>query len=203
MVFAFNAALRIGEYVSASVSFSPTEFTLCRSDVQWQDVDNGFAVRIKRSKSDPTFQGQSFTLMNTADVNSPTSLLRRYLAWFDRSFPPNSPLFRRENGEFMVREDIDSVIKRLARLLGLDPEVHSTHGIRYGAAFELAEWYVSRGLPVDWNEIISFGRWSGLSAGKLARHYANWSRRRARNVAEALRTDRPSDGLATVLRRIN
>jgi len=201
VVFAFNAALRVGEYTSKTLTKANASFTLLRSDVAFHASQAGYTFRLKASKSDVAFQGKSFTICDTPDPNSPAKILRRYMAWFDERFSPNSPLFRREDGQFLIRADVDRVIKRLAQRLGLEEEDYSTHGIRSGACFELADSYVRRGVPIDWDEIISFGRWSGESAKRLAQQYARFSAARAALLSEALRTDRAGDGEARTLRR--
>lgn len=189
-VFGFDAMLRIEEFTSPSHTFADTRVCLLRSDVVIDQSRQLITVRIKKSKSDPAFQGPQFSIANTTSFRSLYTRLVEYIQDFDTRYPPDSPLFRREQGDFVTRADIDDVIKTHARKIGLNPEQYSCHGLRFGGAFELAESYVQRSVPIDWESIIARGRWHGTSANTMAQHYARFSSQRLFNIEEALDLER-------------
>lgn len=192
VVLGFDGMLRVEEYTAAKRGEAHADFTLLRSDIHATTSRKIFTIRIKRSKSDPSFQGPQFAVKDTGSKSNAFSILSQYLNWFDSRFDHHSPLFRLPNGSFVVRSDIDAAISKHAAMLGFNPAQFSTHGLRYGGAFELAEYYVKLGLPINWSNIISRGRWRGESAASLAQHYARFSEGRLSEIEAAL--DLSTDG---------
>ena len=68
-------------------------------------------------------------------------------------FDANSSLFVFSNGSAVTKHHLNSVIKMLARALGLEPADYSAHSIRSGAATTAAQCGFS-----DW-EIMRVGGW--------------------------------------------
>lgn len=187
-LLAFDGMLRAHEYVSKSTTQVDARFTLLRRDIEWSPHHDAFFMRIKASKSDPSFSGpQILYHRRPGDAGCPVALLSQYLQWFDSRFSPDSPLFRRDDGSFTVRADIDQIIKRHASASNLPADQISTHGLRVGGAFALAEDDVLHNRPIDWATIIARGRWSGISAERMAQQYARFSLLRSQRVSERLR----------------
>ena len=186
----FDGMLRVSEYTSHTRFTGDARFLLLRSDIDTTSSSDAITVRIKKSKSDPAFQGPQFSyIARPGDSGCPVSNLTTYLHWFDANFSPNTPLFRRDDGRYLTRDDVDALIKKHAALLGFNPDQYSTHGLRYGGAFELAEADIRANQAINWDNIIARGRWHGLTATKLAQHYARFSEQRTRNISNALRID--------------
>ena len=97
---------------------------------------------------------------------------------------PGQPFFcKRIHGgtlSFVTKEDISKALKAHASLVGLDADRISSHSLRIGAAFEMAN------AGVDWETIGVRGRWSPLSVSGMAQMYARMSTQRLAKVASAL-----------------
>lgn len=190
VLFGYHGMLRVEEYTAASRVRVDKDWTLLRRDVVFDDQEDAISVRIKKSKSDPAFQGPQFSITASGGVYCPVQAIRSYTAWFDTRFGPDEPLFRHANRSFVTRIDIDRALKKHATaVMGISPYDISTHGLRYGGAFEMADAYVRRGCPIDWGTIIARGRWHGQSAEMLAEHYARFSVARAQMADRALSLD--------------
>ena len=196
-LIAFHGLLRSSEYLASHRTPDKVNLatTLLRSDVRYDAGQRLFAVRIKSSKGDVTGTGPERHFVEVpGDPYCPVANLRAYLLWFDRFFPPDTPLFRHDDGRYVIREDLSRQLKRHARRLGIPEDQVAPHCLRHGGAFELAE----AGVP--WDDITILGRWSIEYSRHLAVHYAKFSYKRAAAAAEALRIGGTAAGVVLMTR---
>ena len=182
----FTALLRSDEILAShrSPALVNKHLTLLREDVRFDPDANAYIVRLKHSKSDPAAVGPESHWMSAGDdSHCPVRNLHAYLEWYDARFSAGEPLMRRADGRFMIRADVDAMVKKHARVLGFPAGQVSVHSLRHGGAFELAE------NDVPWEDIVLMGRWSIEHGKVMALHYAHFSVKRARRIANALRID--------------
>jgi hypothetical protein len=189
---AFGAMLRVSEYAltTALTSFKPKR-KLLRSDIDdMRDTtgDNGFSLRVKAGKSDIALQGAVLPLMATpSDPLCYVALLRQYLAWRDKQgFAADQPLFLLKDGSPLRRSHVAKALKAVAPRFGIKPSHISTHGLRHGGAMNL------RDAGLDWETIMTRGRWSLKQSNAMAVHYSRFSVARNQAVASALALNGPS-----------
>ena len=119
----------------------------------------------------------------------PVKALRNYLRIHPAGGEPDSPLFLRRSGPqravCVTPADVSQALKTHAAAAGLDPDLVSTHSLRIGGAFELAD------AGVDWETIGVMGRWSQLTITGMKERYARMSVQRKRNAARALDLSKP------------
>ena len=186
-LLAFLGLWRVSEYVSTSPS-SATEFVMRRSDfVLRPDLACGpsYAYRIRRSKTDAAMRApEYFFVPQPGDSHCPVRNLTAYLRSFDaRGLPPDSPLFTKLNGSFVVRADIDAALKKHAPAFGFPADQVSSHSLRYGGAFEL------RDNNAPWQDILAAGRWKLGADVAMAVMYAKFSAKRQLATSARLRID--------------
>jgi hypothetical protein len=170
LVFAFNNALRVSEYTSTHRTGGVTEFQLQRRHVRWDADINGFAAHLPRSKSDHCNAGSDIYFISRGDDLCPVRWLRQYLqAGVHTIHGSTQPLFILQSGGFVTRADIDSALKRHAPSAGLPADRISSHSVRIGAIFAMAN------AGVSWVSIQALARWSATSAPAMSLLYARMS----------------------------
>lgn len=192
VLVAYKLMLRGGEYTSAGHHADPTEATLCGSDVRWSDTMGGFAIRIPHSKADIYNAGVDKYILpsDAGDPYCPVLWLRRSLLEEPLASVADGPFFvsRTSRGtSFVTVGDISRVLKAHCVGVGLDPSRISSHSLRIGAAFELAN------AGVSWPDIGVLGRWSPSGLGRMELRYARMpvSVDRLRRAAAALSLTKP------------
>lgn len=184
ILLAWDGLLRVSEYLPQECWATAPEFSLLRRDVERvriADVD-GYRIRLKRSKSDQYNTGSwHYFARRDGDPLCAVTALDRYLRAYDSRFAQsrgNWPLFIRRR--LMARsglppfvilraDDISSALKRAAIILGVDSEFLSTHSLRIGGAFALAD----AGCPIPL--IQQRGRWSEKGSNEIALAYTRLS----------------------------
>lgn len=184
VLVAYQALLRGSEYTSRFAKRIQGHFLSC-ADVRWIKNMRAFAVRVRHSKSDRYNSGEDiFVVAVDGDPYCPAAAIRAYIKQEPAASMPGQPFFckRMRNGavSFVTKDDISKALKAHAGAVGLEAERISSHSLRVGAAFELAN------AGVDWETIGVRGRWSPLSVTGMAQMYARMSTQRLAKVASAL-----------------
>lgn len=133
------------------------------ADLEWRT--EGLVLHIRRSKTDQTGEGAvvGIPMANEAAL-CPVGALKKYL---EAAGHGEGPVFR-NHGSSAKHERINGrvvayAIKKLAKLVHMDPATFSGHSLRAGGATTMAE----RG--VDLGMIVSHGRWT--SPQTVSKHY--------------------------------
>lgn len=158
----FFAFMRSGELVTpAGVPFNP-ELHLTPLDIAVDSLQNPRALRIhlKSSKTDQTRQGVDLFIGRTFNALCPVVATLRYLAvrGFDQG-----PLFRRQDGRPLTKQDFVARVRRTLASAGMDASQYSGHSFRIGAATMAAANGVSDAT------IQILGRWKSDSYARYIR----------------------------------
>ena len=164
---AFFGFLRISEYTAQrKTSFDPSS-TLLLADITIRN--DSVKLHIKSSKTDPFRQGVTVRIESNNTILCPVNALRYYVA--NRSNKAG-PLFVFENGSFLTRADINSILKDTT-----DGAANiSSHSLRIGAASTAAAMGCPKYL------IQGMGRWSS----DCFRRYIRISDTTIRNASRAM-----------------
>jgi hypothetical protein len=197
-LLAYSTLLRASEYTSPSAHAAPGQATLRVRDVKFSSDGTTAALRIPHSKSDVYNQGCWVHVMASDNPRfCPVKALRDYVRAHPSGGEPDSPLFLRRSGTqravCVTPADVSQALKTHAAAAGLDPDLVSTHSLRIGGAFELAD------AGVDWETIGVMGRWSQLTITGMKERYARMSVQRKRNAARALDLSKPRSAWARPL----
>lgn len=152
---AWFGLLRAREYTSpTTTTFDPTS-QLALSDVTWDPRTGGYAIRLRHSKSDPYNAGSTINLLPLpGDVGCPVAALSAYLVQRrSMAVPASHPLFINPDGSFVTREQVTGALRSHAGRHGLSPTQVSSHGLRIGSAWTMA----NEGIPVTTIQVL--GRW--------------------------------------------
>jgi hypothetical protein len=142
--------MRGGEYLAKSLRPNP----LTRGDTCW--YDDRVVLRLRDSKTDVFHRGVEVTLWRNGSVSCPYALIKAAWDLAPLKFA-SAALFQEGDGSPLSYGTMQSAIKRLAVLAGLDPASFSTHSGRIGGATSLA----LLGFPE--HMIKELGRWRSLS----------------------------------------
>ena len=181
---AWSNLLRSREYLAEfTASFNPAS-TLLRRHVRPGAAPGSFDVTIVHSKSDTYNSGTDIHIVQTAtDDTCPAQWLHRFLQHRDRQHLSwDTPLFSYDDGTFVTREHVTAVLRRHAPAHGLPADRVSSHSIRIGGCFRLAN------AGVDWETIALavVGRWTSNAMPLM---YARMSLQRMTTAAKALALD--------------
>ena len=176
---AFSAMLRVSEYTSRSTSaFDPLR-TLLRGDVV---VHPDFIrLELRHTKTDTISQrGQVVYIFNHPGVHSAYTMLLRYVHTTAHR-TADMPLFMTDatpsrNAFYITRHIINTVLRRQAAVIGLDPTYLSSHSLRIGGATALAD------ADVADRDIQFAGRWRS----DVFLRYIRVSLRRLSHIASAV-----------------
>ena len=189
---AFNGLLRVSEYalVGPLAKWSPA-LRLTRADVtdlRLTTTDDVIAIKIKASKTDLALQGATLSFVAVPD--DPlccVATLRKYIKWRDsRHFDARTPFFLFADGSPLRRSHIANALKAAGPAFGILPANISTHSLRHGGAMNLKD------AGLDWETIMTRGRWSLANTNKMAVHYSRFSVARNEAVAGALALNGPA-----------
>jgi hypothetical protein len=152
---AWFGLLRAREYTAPSTTTFVNDSQLCLSDVTWDPRTMGYAIRLRHSKSDPFNAGKTINLLpQPGDAGCPVAALTAYLTLRRAMAAPAShPLFINPDGSFVTREHVTSALRAHASHHGLDPAQVSSHGLRIGSAWTMA----NEGVPIATIQVL--GRW--------------------------------------------
>lgn len=152
---AWFGLLRAREYTAPSTTTFNTDSQLCLSDVTWDPRTAGYALRLRHSKSDPFNAGKTINLLpQPGDAGCPVAALTAYLVLRRAMHAPAShPLFINPDGSYVTREHITNALREYASSHGLDPSQVSSHGLRIGSAWTMA----NEGVPIATIQVL--GRW--------------------------------------------
>ena len=143
---AFFGLLRVSEYTCPTVSRFDPERHLSVADVTIVPSSRLAHVCIKASKTDPFRVGAVVRLGYTGTSICPVSAL---IAYLQSRAPVRGPLFVFENGRFLTRRHISTVIRgALGQHVSAD-----THSLRIGGASALAALHTPAYV------IQTLGRW--------------------------------------------
>ena len=112
-----HGLLRAAEYVAKD-----GRYFLARSNVEWSEDK---VVLHVRSKTDYFKTGQEVTLWRNGSICCPWTLLK----WAFDNAPdkhPGAPVFQNEDGTPFSYKSLNTAVKRLASMCGLDPALFST-----------------------------------------------------------------------------
>ncbi len=182
VLLAWDQMLRAREYVCDSAcSFNPKS-TLQLNHVVPDASNGGFSVRIVHSKTDVYNAGVDLhVLPRVGDRFCPCRALSEYLPWRRSAAATSDPFFILRSGAYVTREDITRALKKHAADAGLPPDRITSHSIRIGGCFTLANG------GVDWENIRVRGRWTDDSIMPLM--YARMSVGRQSAASQGLRLD--------------
>ena len=152
---AWFGLLRAREYTAPTASTFDPVSQLCLSDITWDPRTTGYAIRLRHSKSDPYNAGSTINLLPLpGDPVCPVATLTAYLALRKAmSLPPTHPLFINPDGTFVTREQVTDALRSHAPRHGLAVNQVSSHGLRIGAAWTMA----NEGVPITTIQVL--GRW--------------------------------------------
>ena len=125
ILFAFAGALRRSECVA--INFGDLELG-----------DDGFILRINRSKTDQTGRGRKVGI--PYGQYKETCPVRAMLAWLSASGIDRGAVFRKVNrhgdleGERLTDKSVALIVKRAAKLAGINPRHFASHSLRAGLA---------------------------------------------------------------------
>ena len=157
VTMAFFGMMRASEYTAPGVRFWVRGQTLCLSDV-FLDWDRRVVfVRLAVSKTDPFRSGVTVRVCATGTDLCPFGALARFIVLRGQR---GGPLFAFEDGSFLTRSHVASVLQRFVPLHSVN-----THSLRQGGATMLAQ------LGVPPYVIQSLGRW----ASDAYRRYIDFS----------------------------
>lgn len=191
ILLAWNGLLRVSEYTADSEWQALPQFTLMSQDIvpYVAGTQRGYKIRLKRSKADRYNAGSwHFFPEQPGDELCPVQALNRYWRECPDANRPNLPAFTRRGVRSprmryrVSRDDISDALKRTATSIGLDPTFISSHSLRIGGAFHLAD----AGLAMS--AIQLRGRWSQRGANEVALMYTRLSTIRAQAIADAFST---------------
>lgn len=186
VVVAWDGLLRASEYLAGSDWRVAAEYSLMTGDViatKFGDVD-GYRLRIKSAKQDRYNLGEWQPFVpRPSDPVCPVTWLTSYMrsALFLQVASQGSvaghlsPFFvvavrvsrhAPEGWRCVSREDVSNALKKHAAMCGVAAELVSSHSLRIGGAFALAEG----GVPLE--DIQQRGRWSQRRTNEIALMYA-------------------------------
>lgn len=183
VVLAFTGLLRCSEYCSpvalpstlASRPLAVQASVFQRQHFSWNTnlttpgVDgHGFNTHIPHSKSDRYNNGVALPYVPRADDLCPVRWMRLYLASAP-SGSPSQPFFTLRNGRFLTRDKISEALQKHAEACGLPPDRISSHSLRIGGIFAMANGGAS------FETISALARWAPSSAPAMSLLYARMS----------------------------
>ena len=136
------------------------ELSLLTLDL-FEETEEGFKIRIIKSKTDKYRNGSDVLLSKSTDALSVSNLLNKYLSLTKIKIGMNHFLFfplKRIKGEaFPINKMLSyasyrDIIKQSIERIGLDPKTYGTHSLRSGGATQLAP-------IVTEHELLTCGRW--------------------------------------------
>ncbi len=183
VALAWSLLLRASEYLSDGTGSFAQAATLLGRHVTVDPTTGGFRLFVPASKGDVFNSGTTHHLVPVSDELCPVRLLRMFLAHRQaQGIAVDKPLFTLDDRRYLTRDHVSAALKAKAPLVGLPVDRTSSHGIRIGGAFCLA----NRGVPFA--QIQQMGRWKGRNMAIL---YAQMSVSRRTVAAEALRLSDP------------
>ena len=142
---AFFGFLRISEYTAQRKTRFDPNITLLLSDISI--TKNTIHLHLKTSKTDPFRHGVTVRIHANNTNPCPVNALMLYISLHPN---PTGPLFIFNNGSFLTRPDINSILRDMS-----DGAINiSSHSLRIGAASTAAAMGCPKYL------IQSMGRWS-------------------------------------------
>jgi integrase len=148
-LLAFGGFLRVSEYTAAS-TISEGDRCLKLSELEL----TASAVTITLSRSKTSIAPVSVTVQASIGPLCPVAALNSYL---ELRGDTAGPLFRFTDGRLLSARAVNSIMKRAALCVGLDPATISSHCFRIGAATSAA----AAGVPSS--IVQAFGRWASGS----------------------------------------
>ena len=151
-------------------------FDTCRYNAD----TNSYTIRVARSKRDRYNLGTDVHLLPTGGDFCPVNLLTEYLKQRPTT-APHTPLFVYPDGRYLTRRHIAHALKTAAPIVHIDPDTISTHSLRIGGAFALAE------DDVPWMDIVARANWAPSTAAEMLLKYTRMSLKRGSRMAKALK----------------
>lgn len=191
----WHGLLRVSEYTVGPKWQTALDHRMLMRDYQpYSDTNfNGFRLYLRHSKSDRFNAGNwhYFQSSPAPDPLCPVRAMSQYMAAhpFLSDSSGLQPLFAKPSNRGakpVTRDDITAVLKKWASSAGLEPAHISTHSLRVGGAYQLADARV----PLD--EICQRGRWSSERWEEIVLMYTRMSSARMSRLAAAMATDVPS-----------
>lgn len=151
----------------------------------------GFKLRLKRNKGSSSYNvgpWQFFTEASRADNICPVHVMRQYVTQQVRTPGVKVPMFMRpfkSSARLMCpvkRADIDAALKKHAQEAGCEVQYMSSHSLRIGGAFHLAN------AGVKWEDIMLRGRWKPEQMSEMAVRYARFSDVRLQSMTDVMTT---------------
>lgn len=192
ILIGFVGLFRVSEYTAGTKWKENLKFNTLTQDLKFEyDAGGqvvGFSIRVKRSKGDRYNNGgwQSFA-RNDSDELCPVKWMLMYRKSRLEATMKDLPLFvRQRQGTANPRSwsrvtsvDINEALKKVASSLGIDPTYVSSHSLRIGGAFTLADANVPLHL------IRVRGGWTGERWEAIVMMYSRMSSSRLYTIAKA------------------
>ena len=201
VVASWNALHRPGELtVSPKWTTYPDAFLLGRDvlPTRINDLD-GYAFRLKRSKTDRYNDGQmAHVVRREDDPICAVHAINAYRAAQPLAHRPDFPFFVRDVHpltrvvSYVSAADMTRALRKHASALGIDPKTVSAKSLRSGGAFALAD----NDTPIA--GIQQMGRWSQRGSNEIALMYSQMSAKRITDLSNGLRPPTRPSGLILV-----
>ena len=130
---AFFGFLRVSEFTTPSDTQYDEDCHLSINDISLDSRDNPQLVKVtlKQSKTDPFRKGVDLYLGKTGATICPVRGLLPYLALHGHH---RGPLFILEDGRYLTRQRLCSILHSLLTTLQIETQKYNTHSFRVGAA---------------------------------------------------------------------
>jgi hypothetical protein len=195
IVIAWNGLLRVSEYTADPDWARKLEFNLLRKDIEFmksEDMD-GFRMKLKSAKADRYNQGEwQYFERRPGDKLCPVHAMEVYLNATAIPRDASCPAFMKigtlsKRGKaatrrMVLRDNINKALKKAASALGMDTEYISSHSLRIGGAYTMADG----GSSLD--KIQQRGRWSARGFNEMALMYMRMSASRMGEVSRSFCT---------------
>lgn len=178
--FAFEGMFRVSDYAKKAGKATTTK--LERSMIRWDNKLGGYIITLPWIKSSNVGQGFDVAFApRPTDRFCPVKRMTSYLEWRDtvKRFPREAALFIRGDGKPVMEHQVNAILKKYAHCIGATQAQVSSHSLRTGGAFQMAE------QGVGWDLIIQRGRWRSEKAEQLAMYYARFSAHHAELISGA------------------
>jgi hypothetical protein len=162
LAIAVFGMLRTGEFTSDTIKFFDPTKGITKLDVKFDRDDSAAEITIRWAKTAKFRQTQIVTICATGQKWCPVKLLR---AWFRiRTASDHLPLFTMNDGSYMTRIRLATVIKTTAPLVGLKPSEVNTYSCRAGGA-------ISASASGCGHDILAIaGRWQSTCYLRYVQH---------------------------------
>jgi len=201
VLVAYDGLLRVSEYTSSRTDGPDHGASLLCENVIWSVPLQAYTIHITRSKVDRHNAGlHRFSLPRKEDRYCTVRALDAYIAAEPESRRLGSPFFVKRDASnlisFVTPADINRALKKHAQAAGLPVDFISSHSLRIGGAFALA----NGGVPFE--NIQQRGRWSAMRFSEMAIMYSRSDRSRQQFMTDVMNIERDDDETVMSIRGV-